>query len=233
MSGPGLAAHTAVMLVMIDLDNTLVDRAGAVAAWVGEFCSAWSLPADAADWILDLDNDGYADRRTVFQTIGERFGLEPSTEQLLIDYRRRVIELTGLAPGATECLHDMRSRGWQIVIVSNGSTGQQHGKVDSLGLRSMVDAVCVSQDLGVHKPDALIFEAAASMAGVDLDGAWMVGDSPRHDIIGAAGLGLDTAWVRRDRVWDEAAQPPTVTVDSLLQLVESIDHTLDRRSRDC
>jgi len=55
------------MLVMIDLDNTLLDRHAAVVAWTAEFAGEHSLPAGSADWILERDQDGYADRRTVLR----------------------------------------------------------------------------------------------------------------------------------------------------------------------
>lgn len=38
--GASTGCHSAVMLVMMDLDNTLADRAGAVDAWISEFVAA-------------------------------------------------------------------------------------------------------------------------------------------------------------------------------------------------
>ena len=56
---------------MLDLDNTLVDRRAAVRAWTWEFVGEWDLPVEAHGWILDQDQDGYANRRKVLTiTIG-------------------------------------------------------------------------------------------------------------------------------------------------------------------
>ncbi len=223
------------MLVMIDLDNTLSDRAAAVEAWAAEFAEAHNLADDAIDWIIDLDNDGYSQRSAVFEAIAKRFAIEVPVEQLLADYQRRVIELATPAPGALGCLAAMRARQWTIVILSNGSSGQQHGKIDALGLRSMVDGVCISGDLQIKKPAAEIFHAAASQVGMEITGRatldiWMVGDSPLHDIVGASELGLATAWLDRGRSWPDhevaAAHPgtePTVAIGSLAELVGAID----------
>lgn len=210
------------MLVMLDLDNTLVDREAAVAAWVDEFVAARGLGDEDRTWILEQDQDGYADRRTVFQLLGERYGWDRPIETALADYRGRVIELAVLAPGAVDCLVTLRDAGHALAIVSNGSSGQQHGKIDQLALRDLVDVVVVSGDLDIKKPDARIFETAGACARVELGDAWMVGDSPLHDIVGAARCGIRTVWIHRDRRWadmevGEGVQPNAV-VGSLVEL---------------
>lgn len=213
---------------MLDLDNTLADREGAVRAWIDEFRTEWGLPVEAGEWMLEADADGYAERKGVFESIRSRFGLDAPVDELLADYRRRVVELTAPTAGAVECLHLLRARGWITAIVSNGTGGQQSAKIDALSLRPLVDAVCISGDLGVEKPDAAIFEEAATRTGSTLDDAWMVGDSPHHDIEGAARLGLRTAWLRRRREWPAGPVTPTATIDSLGQLVSAIDGTNPR-----
>jgi len=218
----GLRATMPPMLVMLDLDNTLLDRHAAVAAWATEFASERALKPGAAEWMMTQDQDGYADRRTVFETIREEFNLEPSIESLLADYRRRVIELSALTPGATQCLGLLRAAGYLTAIVSNGSSGQQHSKIDALGLRGLVDAVVVSGDLGIKKPDARVFQAAATATGSRLVGSWMVGDSPTHDIVGGSLCGTKTAWLNRGRSWIESAAEPTINISSLTELVPAI-----------
>lgn len=208
---------------MIDLDNTLADRDGAVAAWLDEFCADYGLDESAKRWIIEADNDGYADRPTVFAAIRERFGLGPSAESLVADYRRRVVELARPTEGAVDCLIELRAAGATIAIVSNGTSGQQHGKIETLGLKPLVDAVIISGDLEIKKPDRRIFEAAALACGLDLvtlDGrpGWMVGDSPLHDIVGGRDVGLRTAWLHRGRTWDAAVAPPDLTIGTLSEL---------------
>jgi len=160
---------------MIDLDNTLADRSGAVAMWIADFAAEHGLTSDDAAWI-------------------------------------------------TDCLTEMRTRGWQIAIVTNGSTKQQNAKIDHLGFRSMVDAVTVSETLGIKKPAAGIFEHAASLCGVKLEQqvCWMVGDSAHHDIGGAQALGLSTAWIPRGRTWPVAQPSPEVIVRALASLPDQL-----------
>jgi len=154
--------------------------------------------------------------------IRAQFGLERPVGSLLATYRRRVIELSVCTPGATECLELLRAAQHQIAIVSNGSSDQQHGKIDALGLREFVDAVIVSEDLGIKKPDSRIFQAAASATGCALDGSWMVGDSPMHDIVGGSRCGSRTAWLHRGRAWTETAAEPTIRMSSLEELAPAL-----------
>ena len=207
---------------MIDLDNTLGNRTAAVESWIGEFRLAHSLPAEAQSWILEQDNDGYSARSDVFAAIRLRYGIETSTDDLLAAYQDRVIALAAPTVGAVESLAELRSLGYALAIVTNGSSKQQHGKIDAIGFRELVDAVIVSEDLGIKKPDPRIFHAAADATGVPLDQAWMVGDSARHDIVGGAAVGARTAWLHRGRSWSEAGAEPTVVLDDLTQLVAAI-----------
>lgn len=210
------------MLVMIDLDNTLNDRAAAVTAWIRGFCAERSLPAGARSWMEANDNDGYGDRRALFATLADRYRLDESADELLAIYRAGVQGHLREVPGASRCLADLRRAGHRLVVLSNGSGEAQQYKIDALGFRSLVDAVVVSAEVGVAKPDAAIFELAASSVDLPLDGAWMVGDSALHDIGGAQALGLSTAWIHRQRTWDPALPPPTAIIGTLDELAPTI-----------
>lgn len=206
---------------MIDLDNTLVDRAGAVLEWAQEFRDEHALGAEAVERIVELDRDGYSHRQEVFASLAREFELAPPVDELVEAYRHRIVRMTRLSAGANECLAELRDRGRSIVIVTNGSARQQHGKIDALDLRRRVDGVIVSEELGVAKPDRRIFEAAAGAVAGDLANAWMVGDSAVHDIGGAASLGVRTAWLARARSWADqwlGDVEPDVTIASLDQL---------------
>jgi putative hydrolase of the HAD superfamily len=209
------------MFAMFDLDNTLSERSATFLAWVAEFVDEFRLPDEASEWIVTIDADGYSARRSVFEAIRSRFEIKPSVDTLLQRYQRRIVELSRLSPGATECLEHLRAQGWKTAIVSNGSSEQQNGKVDALGLRSLVDSVIVSADVGHRKPEPAIFQLAAERATAELAGSWIIGDSPMNDIIGPARLGVSTVWIRRGRPWTEVDASPDRTIDSLTELVRT------------
>lgn len=206
---------------MFDLDNTLADRAAAVEAWASEFVATHDLNDEHRRWLIELDGDGYTSRRHVFDTIAERFALE-EPEALLAKYRRRAIELITLMPGAADCLGRLRANGHRLAIVTNGSTAQQNAKVDRLGLRELVDAVIVSETVGVSKPDPQIFLRAATAVGTEIGGAWMIGDSAVNDIAGAQQLKLRTIWIARGRTWGGQLPPPDLITDHLQDVADTL-----------
>ena len=55
----------------------------------------------------------------------------------------------------------------------------------------------MSEEVGVAKPDARVFEAALSRLGGTPDEAVMIGDSWSSDIVGATGLGIRAIWLNR------------------------------------
>lgn len=207
---------------MLDLDNTLGNRTHAVQQWIREFVDDWALPDDVVSWIDKQDNDGYSARAEVFASVRDRYQISAPTDALLTAYQDRVIELASPTEGAIRCLELLRASSHTIAIVSNGSTRQQHGKIDAMALRPLVDAVIVSEDLGIKKPDPRIFEAAASATGTSLVGSWMVGDSAMNDIVGGHRVGAKTAWLHRGSVWGETECEPTAVLDSLEQLCDAI-----------
>jgi putative hydrolase of the HAD superfamily len=201
-------------LLLIDLDDTLVDRRAGFGVWAERFCAEHEL-GDATDWLRRIDADGYAPREEFFARIVDRFGLEATVEELLARYRDDYPPCIP-APSATafELLAKLRARGWKIGVVTNG-VHTQGAKLASTGLAEVIDACCISGVEGIRKPDPRIFRLAAERCGAGLEGAWMAGDNPHADIGGAHALGLDTIWFRLGRTWVERDFAPTVAVDSL------------------
>lgn len=54
-----------------------------------------------------------------------------------------------------------------------------------------------STELGVAKPDRLIFEKAIKLAGSMPQNSVMVGDRLDNDIIPAKAFGMQTVWIRK------------------------------------
>jgi putative hydrolase of the HAD superfamily len=204
-----------VPLLLVDLDNTLIDREACFRRWADDFAEEHSLAAGARTWLVEADGDGYVPRAEFFAAARARFGLVPTAEELVDGYGRDYAERT-VPPGpeAMRQLATLRERGWRIGLVTNGNA-RQYRKLEVAGLGPQLDGVCVSELEGVAKPDAAIFRLAAERCGMPLEGAWMVGDHPEYDIAGAARLGLSTIWLRRGRMWALAEVEPTHTVDSL------------------
>jgi FMN phosphatase YigB (HAD superfamily) len=211
-------------LALFDLDNTLIDRAASFARWAADFAAARGLPGADVSWLVGADGDGNVARPEFFGRVRERFRLADPVERLVAEYGATYPTTYAQArPEVLAGLSALREARWRVGIVTNGGRRTQRAKIDRTGLAAHVDAVCVSEEVGVRKPDPVIFAIAAHRCGTTLSGGgWMVGDCPTRDIAGGAAVGLSTIWIRRDREWPADSPPPDRTFDDVLDAIEGL-----------
>ena len=96
-----------------------------------------------------------------------------------------------------------------LVALSNGNAD-----IGRVGIDRFFKAGVSAQQLGVGKPDARIFQAAAAAAGVQEFEVLHIGDDAALDVLAALDCGMQTVWVNRaDHLWTHAATPhETVTL---------------------
>lgn len=212
-----------VPLLLVDLDNTLVDRATAFAAFARDFTAALGRPPADVAWMIEVDGDGFTPRLDVAEAIRTRFALSGrDTDELLATLRAGLVDRMELDPEVLPALNRARRAGWTTAIVTNGTEAQQSRKIDTLGLRPSFAAVAISEAAGVRKPDPAIFHKAAAEAGSDLAGAWMIGDSAAADIGGAQAVGIDSVWLHRGREWPTDLPEPSHQADSFAEAVDLV-----------
>lgn len=209
-------------LLLVDLDNTLLDRAAAFRRWAVAFRDKHAPDDHAAvAWLIQADADGYEPRDRLALSVRERFGLGPAAyADLTNDLRWGMADFLELDPQVSAALKRARSAGWLAVIVTNGTVEQQERKLRLTGLDREVDGWVISEAVGVKKPAPLIFRLAALNASAQLDEAWVIGDSAHADIAGAHNLSLPSVWLHRGRSWQEPDFAPTLTVDNCHHAIE-------------
>ena len=153
-------------LLLLDLDNTLLDRAAAFRAAAREFLRQLDAPASDEDWLLDADQEGRAPRREIAQSIKARYGLTLPADDLAEALRDAVVRHSRLDPLVACAIEIAGNAGWVPVIVSNGMERQQEAKIRSSGLDQFVADWVISEEAGVSKPDPRIFAIAAERLGV-------------------------------------------------------------------
>lgn len=107
-------------------------------------------------------------------------------------------ELFALYPEAAGVLTALKDRGIRTAVITNGPSGLQRAKLRAVGLAAGFDAVVVSGEVGVQKPDAAIFAHALSMLEVAADEAVHIGDNQIADVGGARAAGLTAVWIDRN-----------------------------------
>jgi putative hydrolase of the HAD superfamily len=209
-----------VPLLLVDLDNTLIDRAGAFARWAREFATARGGSAADAVWLTSADRDGLESRERLAAMIGERFGLDSGAKAgLLAELRAGLVRHIVPDDTVTRALRDARMAGWMPFVVTNGTVQQQERKLRHTGLDREVAGWVISEGAGIRKPDPELFRLAAVKSGQPLRGAWMIGDSAEADIGGARDAGLPGIWLHRGRPWPLTAFQPAHTADSFAHAV--------------
>jgi HAD superfamily hydrolase (TIGR01509 family) len=96
------------------------------------------------------------------------------------------------AEDARALLHDLRRRGWTIILASSGAPDHTEHYLDLLEARDLVDDWTTSADVEATKPSPDLLHAALAKAGGGE--AVLIGDSP-WDVEAANRLGLPTACV--------------------------------------
>lgn len=82
-----------------------------------------------------------------------------------------------------------------VVIVTNGISRIQHGRMDRSPMRHAIRGMIISEEVGVAKPDPRMIELGMEAAGVtDRRRVLMLGDSLSSDMAAAANAGVDACW---------------------------------------
>jgi putative hydrolase of the HAD superfamily len=232
--------------VFLDLDATLLefDRA----AWdesVRAVCAALPLPAGvdrdrlgrvytevstrhflAAEQSGDAPADGHAIWRELWlEALVTCGGDGALADDALTAYETERAARYRLYDDVRPTLAQLRQRVRALVLITNGPGSTQRHKAVATGLADLLDAVIVSGEAGVSKPDPRIFEIAGDAVGVPLAAAWHVGDSLTSDVAGAANARLGAGvWLNRSG----AARPDGVRPDYEIVSLRELPGLLDR-----
>lgn len=138
------------------------------------------------------------------------------------EFLEAVRRQTLLCPGALETMRYLKEK-YPICILSNGFGAVQYTKIERSGLAPYIDAVILSDEVGLHKPQPEIFHLALErMGGYRADEAVMIGDSYSSDIVGASRAGIRSLWYCPEDyplLVDDDITPPIATITDLRHLI--------------
>lgn len=147
-------------------------------------------------------------------------GIKPALVPLQFeeDYVRISPTKTNLFAGAEKVLTYLQNK-YQLHIISNGFKETTLTKMDLSGLNPYFTNVIISEDVGINKPDRLIFEHAINKANAKVEESIMIGDSLEADIRGAQNFGMKAIFFNPLKI----AQPEDVEWQ-ISHLEELLDH---------
>ncbi len=213
--------------IIFDLDETLVDRRGSLDIYAEllwrEFRDATSL--DAETFICkfhELDGNGRVPRRELFRRLDDQVFTGVGTDVISDHFANNAWLEPLLFADVIKSLRQFSALGFRLGIVTNGSSASQRAKLEHSGLHNEVETWVISEELGVKKPDPLIYLEVAHRLKIDPARSWFVGDDPVSDVWGPRQVGFRSVWLERYLGWPEELE---VCYES------KISHISDLRAR--
>ncbi|MFN2529489.1 MAG: HAD family hydrolase [Candidatus Baltobacteraceae bacterium] len=135
------------------------------------------------------------------------------------NYNRYRTKYFKLFPGAVDLLRLLRGRGVKLGLVTNGFSVTHREKIALLQIGDYFDAIFIADEVGMIKPDPLLFAHACQKLERAPAVSAMVGDRYERDIRGAQKAGLYTVWMNvHGASLPPHAQAPDATVDTILEV---------------
>lgn len=225
-----------IRALTLDLDDTLwpvlpsLERADqAVDAWLQQHhpdvASAWPIPAMRALRMRiglerpDLAHDFSAQRQLTLQQAFASCGTVVAPVDILWEIYFAARNSVELYPDSLPALKRLAAR-WPLVSLTNGNAD-----LERVGIHTHFQHHLSARSVGIAKPDARIFMAAARKLGLAPENILHIGDDPQLDVAGARDAGLRTAWINRQRlVWPaELGRPPDLDLADMTALADWLD----------
>lgn len=144
----------------------------------------------------------------------------PSLMHTLLETHRRELSRAAEFPAHHGPLLADLARRYRLAVVSNFDyTPTAVGILSDAGVHNLFEAVVVSDEVGWRKPAPQIFAAALTRLAIVPGEALFIGDRVDIDVVGAQGVGMDTAWINRaGEPLPAGLKPPTFEIRDLAEL---------------
>ncbi len=165
---------------------------------------------------------GETDQATLRVERFRRLAVELNISELPVDrisafYLEALSGQSQLLPGALATVQRM-AKEFSLALVTNGIASVQRRRFAASPITPYFQAVVISEEVGIAKPDPRIFAFALQKTGVAADEVLYVGDSVTSDMAAALNAGMDFCWLNPGRVPVPAGQAPTFIIAAIKDL---------------
>jgi len=222
------------MLVLFDIDDTLIDHTSAVETGVAtlhaELGVSTELSAFHESWVAAMlehfprylrgELTYEEQRRARLRRTIDRNLSDADADDFFEHYFRAYQAAWSLFPDVLSCLAALSS--YPLGIISNGNGLEQRAKLARTGIADRFQSVIISADCGHAKPDAEIFRLACRGLASGHRDAVYIGDLYEIDAVGARAAGLAGIWLDRRSLRRSDHVPPIIrNLDELPVLLHS------------
>ena len=156
-----------------------------------------------------------------FERTLQRLGVEDGVtskqlaEELTRIHMRGVRNVTS-APAARKDAVRRLAETYRLGLLSNFDDSKTGWEIMAdTGVKDKFEAIIISADLRLRKPNPKIFERMLAMLNLTAPEVLFVGDTPHHDVGGAKAVGMSAAWISRHALPlpNDVAQPDYIIRD--------------------
>jgi len=211
--------------IIFDLDQTLIDRKATFCHFLKQQYSSFQSEMNAVDIekymqeILKFDNNGYTEKSIVYKKACDELNLTVAPSDLLNDFCQNYGQNPFLFNGVKDLLLSLQGK-YRLGLVTNGRSTTQQAKITNSGIATFFSSIKISQEVGVKKPDPLIFKECIDELGVEAASCVFVGDHPVNDVEAALSFGMKAIWVNNG----DYADPEKC--DAMINSVLELDNVL-------
>lgn len=196
-------------VLLFDLDGTLVDSAPDLAAAVNETLVQLGREpfseATVRNWVgngaLALISRGLSGAKEIDSGLPQAL-VDDALATFLGFYANRVCDKSVLYSGVKETLQTLKSRGYQLAIITNKPEKFIAPILEGLGLQGLFELTLGGDSLPEHKPEPLPLYTACGMLNAQLADCVMIGDS-KNDILAAKAAKIASIGVSYGYNYDE------------------------------
>ncbi|MEH7883454.1 HAD family hydrolase [Bacillus sp. JJ1609] len=217
-----------IKAVFFDLDGTLLDRNASLVKFIKDqyerYIKELSLinKQHFINRFLELDCRGYVWKDRVYSQLLQEMKITSLTwEVLLEDYLNNFKHACVPFRNVRKVLETLRQMGIKLGLISNGKRQFQRDNLKALGIADYFNTILISEEVGLRKPDPLIFQMGLDHLSVSAEESIFVGDHPENDIKAARDAGMLGIW-KRDEYWMEAAAD--FTINDLYEIVAIVQN---------
>ena len=142
---------------------------------------------------------------------------EPLAKQMSERYLDILPTKTNLFPHCIELLEYLTAKKYPMHLITNGFEKTQYQKIKNSGIDRFFTHMVTSEQAGIMKPHAAIFEYALNLTKSTAEKCIMIGDTLEVDILGAKNMGMDTVYFNPAKPHNDKVIP-TYVIGSLNEL---------------
>ncbi len=209
------------MLLLFDLNGTLLDPAGLGRPWHAPELGPAVLQEAVRSAMADTLTGHYRPFDEHLRAAVEHQVALRGLDRALVD--AAVAEAAALTPhrGAARVLDAARAAGHRVAVLTNSRRAPAEQALRAAGLA--VEAVVSVEEVRAYKPHPAPYRHALARLATEADATMLV-SAHAWDVTGAARAGLCTAWVAHgERALTPVAPPPDVRARDLDDLATVVD----------